>query len=366
MIAIIGGYGKVGINACQLIYKWGKHPLKIGGRNPEKGKYDYVKRFPDAQWEKVDLQQDESIQRFVKNCTLVINCAGPSHKISEKVAKICISEGCHLVDAGFERKLEKIQLDTHQQVVLYAAGATPGLSGIVPRWFAQKFDQVQSILTYIGALDKFTPTGAEDYLEGVLDDTNSPMACWKNGALCKGALKRKFQVHLPFFQREVSTFPIFDSETQFLAQKLHVEHGEWYCAIDGSHIEKALDTASAQYKTNPKETIDKLCLATALDTIGVNPYFNMLVELNGIKNKQPVTQTAVFESKGTVELTGIVTAICAIAILNGKIKPGIRPAAQVDQVDYLMKLFIEHDAIKPIRIFENPIRELLFEDEGVL
>lgn len=366
MIAIIGGYGAVGAKACQLLQKWGKQPLKIGGRNPEKAKNDYAALFPDAQWEQVDVQHDENMRNFIKGSKLVVNCAGPSHSISERITRICISEGCHLVDAGFERKPGKTEINANNLVILYAAGATPGLSGMFPRWFAQQFEKVTSLLAYIGALDTFTPTGAKDYLEGVLDETNSPLACWKNGALCKGVLKRASHVRLPFFPRELSTYPIFDSETHFVAKNLDISNGEWYCTVDGNHIANVLDTAGTLYKTAPKEAIDKLCLATALDMAGRDAYFNMLVQMEGISEDRVVTRTALMETRGVNQVTGSVAAACAIAALEGRISPGIRPAASADNVSFIVDLLIESGAIGQVRIFKHPVSELLLEEEGVL
>ena len=88
MIGIIGGYGEVGHHACMMLQKWGKQSLKIGGRNPEKGKELYGNVLPDARWEKVDVTDKDSIASFITGCELVLNCAAPSSRYSRTVAPV--------------------------------------------------------------------------------------------------------------------------------------------------------------------------------------------------------------------------------------------------------------------------------------
>lgn len=367
MIGIIGGYGEVGIHACRLLQQCQSQSLKIGGRNPERGKRDFGHLFPEATWEQVDMHNEESLDRFAEACDLVLNCAGPSHRVSKRIARVCIKKGCHFVDAGFERGMEDLKLIKDGQAVLYAAGATPGLSGLLPFWFARQFDKVDNALTYTIALDKFTPTGAEDYLEGVLDETNAPMAAWRNGALMRGVLKREPGITLPFFEHEITAYPIFDDETLHIAKKLKLSDGRWYFATVGDKTPAALDTASINYQKSPQETIEKLCLASSLDMAGRTPCFNQLIQFDGEVDGVSIVKTAVMKSQGTTEMTGSVAAACAIAILDGKVDvKSPQPAATIDEGPFIVDFLLEQNVIKHLQILDHPIEELKEDEEGVL
>lgn len=367
MIAIIGGYGEAGINACHLLQKWGKQPLKIGGRNPEKGKQRYGQAFPGAVWAHVDMYHAESLMNFMKGCDLVLNCAGPSHKISRRIAQSCIENGVHLVDAGLERNLEQLPLQRHDLSVLYGAGAIPGLSGMLPLWFARQFDKVHASLSYTGMLDTFTPTAATDYLEGVLDETNMPLAAWQEGAMVKGVLKRQPDLMLPFFERKLTAYPIFDDETLHVAKTLKLTKGEWYLTVEGSQMASALDSAAIQYRSHPQETIEKLCRASALDMVGHQPYYNHLLQFEGESNGQRITKTVLLQAAGMASLTGAVAAACAIGMLDRHIAAnGIQPASTADHKGFIIDFLLQQGIISQLRTFNDSIQELMTEEEGVL
>lgn len=367
MIGIIGGYGEVGRQAYHILKKCQNMPLKVGGRNPEKGNEEYGNELPDALWQQVDMLDEDSLRHFVSDCELVLNCAGPSCRVSMRIARTCIENGCHVVDAGFERGMESLPLVREGQTVLYAAGATPGLSGLLPIWFARQFDKVHEALIYTVALDKFSPTGAEDYLEGVMDETNIPSAAWQNGTLIRGALKREATLTLPFFDHELTAYPIFDEETLHIARELELTEGKWYFASEGEKMPVALDTASINYKKAPKETIEKMCLASALDLAGRDPYFNQLMQFHGEIDGVSTVKTAFMKSQGGIKLTGSVAAACVIAILKGKVRADRPiPAAAISDQSFVVEFLVEHHIIDQLQILNFAIEELKEEEEGVL
>ena len=366
MIGIIGGYGAIGIHVSTLLQKWGNYNLKIGGRNPQEAQATYKQSFPDVIWEKVDVYKEESVKEFIKDCDLVINCAGPSHKISSRIAKICIEKACHLIDSGFDRRLEELELNTTDTCILYHAGATPGFSGILPIWCASNFDSVHEIISYIGAFEKPSRTGIEDYLEGMLDETNIPRAAWRNEQLETGILHRELNMELPFFDRMMTTIPIFDSESEYVAKVTKTINGEWHFALDGENTIKALDVASSLYRTSPEEAIEKLYLDTSLDTVGLESYFKLLIQIEGEIDKKVTTKTFVLDTNGTNNISGYMVAACAIAVLKGDVNLGIKPAYAIKNTDVIMQLISALGMSKPIQVLDYSITELLQEEEGAI
>ncbi|NQX86427.1 MAG: saccharopine dehydrogenase NADP-binding domain-containing protein [Flavobacteriaceae bacterium] len=339
--------------------------FKIGGRNPEKGKSKQGHILSNATWEAVDVEDDDSISNFVSSCDLVLNCAAPSHRYSRRVAQICLKHNINMVDAGIDNNYDKNPLETGDNVVVYAAGATPGFSGLLPIWFGNKFDKVNELLSYYGTSGQLSYAGAEDYLEGSLSENNVPRAAWKNGVV-PNVLSRQSGVTLPFFPGEVTLFPLFDDETELVAKRLKLEEGVWYAAVEGEKSIAALDSAAFEYRKNPEAMIEKLCFAVEMDTLGRSPYFILMIQLTGESNGKEKLQTLIYEVGEIIPFCGKMAAIIVKAVLEGKVQPGLHHTASIEDVNYVMDHLEKLDQDYEIQFIDYPIEELLMEEEGTL
>ncbi|CVK20155.1 saccharopine dehydrogenase NADP-binding domain-containing protein [Sporomusa sphaeroides] len=367
MIGIIGGYGAVGLQTARMLQEWGGQPLRIGGRNSTMARNRFSGEFPRAEWFEVDVEDDQSMDLFLDGCSLIVNCSGPSWRTAARVARMCLARGCHHVDAGMDKEMAVLRKTTpNNTVVLYAAGATPGLSGLLPRQLAQAFDQVESLRYYTGALDKFTAAAAEDYLTGVVDKDNQPLAGWKDSACRLAALNRRTGTRLPFFPREVTLYPYFDAEAEFVANALALRDGEWYIGIDGQHVPPVLDEVRFRFSTNRHDAIKRLCTAAELDAAGRRQYALFIIELSGRKNGTGITRTLVLQADRPSLLTGSVAAAAAIAVLEGEIPAGIRPLAELPVPDKVIERLNKSKVISCLRVFESSVEQLLPVTEGEL
>ncbi|MFF2146202.1 saccharopine dehydrogenase NADP-binding domain-containing protein [Kitasatospora sp. NPDC058190] len=357
MIGVIGGYGAVGAQAARLLDGWGAGPLRIGGRSRERAVRAAATLPAAVEALAVDVEDDGLLAAFVRGCEVVVNCAGPSHRTAVRVARAALAAGAHHVDAGGET----LPPDTAGRCAVFAAGALPGLSGLLPRWLAaQEFDEVHELTVYAGVLDRFTATGAEDYLHGVLGGGNDPLAAWQDGARRPGTATRRPAVTLPFFPYEVSAFPYLDAEGEQLARDLALTHGRWYTALDGDHLATALDAARALPLA---DAVAGLCRATALDTAGRTPYVTILAQLDGTVAGRAATRTAVLRAPGIAELTGAMTAAATTAVLRGEVAAGAAYAASaLDPSATVTRL---RDACD-MTIHQTPIEELATVEEGTL
>jgi hypothetical protein len=364
MIGIIGGYGGVGLHAARFFNQWGQCSLRIGGRNPETARLNFVREFPLAEWVKVDIEDDRSTAAFLDGCELAVNCAGPSYRTAARVARICLAQGRRLIDAGLDQTMGTLRTTSPGATILYAAGATPGLSGLLPRWLAKSFDQVATLLYYTGALDRFTATAAVDYLAGVSGPNNLPLAAWKDGARRLTALVKKPGTVLPFFPRAVNLYPYLDAEAEMVAAALALQDGEWYLAIDGERVAAALETIRPQFSDDPFGAVKRLCAATELEAAGRRRYQNFMIQLSGRKNGALVTRTLVLQAESPAVLTGTVAAAAGIAVLEGSIPSGVRTLAEIPDPDVLMDRLMQTKCLNNLAIFECPVAALLPTMEG--
>ncbi|MEU6665610.1 saccharopine dehydrogenase NADP-binding domain-containing protein [Streptomyces sp. NPDC046727] len=366
MIGVLGGYGAVGGHAARLLARWGSGALRIGGRDDVRAKRFVAAHLADVEAEAitVDIEDSASLAAFLRGCDLVVNCAGPAHRTSERVTFAALMAGAQLVDAGGGGRLDHVRTAVGERTVLFDAGALPGLSGLLPRWLAAAhFDSVHGLTAYAGVLDRFTATGADDYLDGVLGAANEPLAAWREGARRSGVLQRRTEVPLASFPRPVTVFPYLDAESERLARDLSLTHGSWYTAVDGEHLAAALGAARG---TDRADAVEALRRATALDTAGRTPYVTLLVQLDGTHAGQPLTRTAVLRSSGIAQLTGAVTAVAALAVLRGEVPHGThRGDAALDPVTAITRLTGE-PGLCDLRVHDAAIDELTAVEEGAL
>jgi hypothetical protein len=364
VIGILGGYGAVGGHAASLLARWGAGPLRIGGRDDVRAKQFTATHLPGAEAVAVDIDEAGSLAAFVRGCDLVVNCAGPSHRTSQRVTFAALMAGAHLVDAGGGGRLDHVRTAVGDRTVLYDAGALPGLSGLLPHWLAAgHFDAAHGLIAYNVVLDRFTTTGADDYLDGVLGDAGEPLAVRRDGTRRSGAPARRAGVRLPYVPREVTAFPYLDAEGERVARGLSLTHGSWYTAVDGEHLAAALASARGQAR---EDAVAALCRATALDTAGRTPYVTLLVQLDGTRAGRAVTRTAVLRAPGISRLTGAVTAVAALAVLHGEAPRGTHWAAEaLDPLAAVGRLSAEAD-VCDLRVRDAAIHELTETEEGAL
>jgi hypothetical protein len=354
VIGVIGASGEVGQHVAHLLTAQGVGPLRLGGRNPEAAQFRLRSPLPDAQWIRVDNDDPDSLDAFVRDCDIVVDCAGPSYRMASQVARAAQAAGIHHVDAGSDPVLEAQAGQAAESAVVFAAGALPGLSGLLPRWLADIFDTVNDLSMYTGVLDRFTSAGADDYLAGVFGEGSEPLAAWQNGGPRSGMLTRQNQVALPFFSRDLTLLPYLDGEGQAVARSISLVNGRWYIALDGEYLPDALSAAVLPDRVAAVRT---LCRASALDTAGRQPYVKFLVQLDGHISGMPATRTALLQAPGIAALTGSVTAAVTIALIHNQVPLGVNSAAALpDPVTVVEVLKAIADC--ELSLFDKSIAEL--------
>ncbi|RFA28580.1 hypothetical protein CAI21_12015 [Alkalilimnicola ehrlichii] len=354
MIGVVGGYGAVGRYAARLLAAQGSEPLRLGGRDPEAARRRLGAALPEAEWTAVDIEDAESLRTFIRGCRVVVNCAGPSHRTASRVARAAQAAGVHYVDAGSDPTLAARAGEAIGTAAVFAAGALPGLSGLLPRWLACGFDAVSELTAYTGVLDRFTAAGAEDYLAGVLGEDNAALAAWRAGAPCPGALSRLSAVTLPFFPRPLTLLPYLDAEAKAVARHLSLVDGRWYIALDGERLPAALTAAAGLDRA---AAVEHVCRASALDAAGRRPYASLLLQLSGRIDGTPATRTVRVQAAGIAPLTGAMAAAVTVALLRGEVPAGVRPAAALPNPAPVIDVLSAADGCD-VAVFDSSIETL--------
>lgn len=364
MIGIIGGYGDIGFQVAQILKKELNERLRIGGRNADKIFPNIKQPFFDDEWMKVDIRDMDSIKEFIGGCKIVVNCTGSSYRRTLKLAKAAVSYGCQYVDVGFDKEFRLLNTYLQNGNVIYATGSMPGLSGVLPRYLAEKFDLVKNMEFYYAGLGVFTPTAAEDYLEGLFSKDNKTMMIVKNGKIIPYSTDESINHKNLLSKKERKLFPYFDEESQFIRKTLNLKNGKWFIAIDGECTLNVLEKARFNYDKNKEETIRELCTATCADCQGRNTYVEFIVQIEGKINGENQSRTLILKYDNPSRLTGLVAASVVIALSQNKLSKGVYSLGACKEINDLMEIMRSvHNPIQ-FQLFKGKYSELFEEVEG--
>ncbi|MEV8393525.1 MULTISPECIES: saccharopine dehydrogenase NADP-binding domain-containing protein [unclassified Streptomyces] len=338
-IGIVGGYGEVGASTARLLYGFGLGPLRIGGRDA-----DAARRFagtelsgadgrgrPAAEHAPVDFTDDASLDSFAAGCRVLVNCAGPSRLVGNRVARAALRAGADHVDVAGDEPLHALLDDGEWagagRAAVLSAGLQPGLTGLLPRWAAARdFDEVHRLSVYLCVRDLFTGTAAEDYLHAAAEGRTEMLAAWRDGARRSAASVRTARAELPFFPEPVALLPHLAPEAERLARALGLRDGDWYTALAGEQVGRAFDRVRT---LPPAEAVAALRAASRLDLAGRAHFVRLVVSLDGVREGRPRSRTAVLRGRSNSGVSGAVAALAVLAALRGELPPGRHYAADV-------------------------------------
>jgi hypothetical protein len=373
IIGVVGGYGAVGQATSRLLYHGKECRLRIGGRRPELARL-FVNKDLDgcAEIMAVDVYDRDSLLNFCKDCHIIVNCAGPSFHVLDRVARVAFACGADYVDPGgddplYLRLAEFEFVDSGRRSVL-SAGIMPGLTMLLPRALAGAgFDRVSGLTAYIGLRDHLTKVGAADYLLSLGGGFGESLAAWRGGARVSRALEPLAQVELPFFPGRVNAHPYLSRETERLARAIGLVEVSWYSVFDGKQMMFALGQLQGSMigEGDLATAATALARAAELDLFGTTPYQLLVFHLDGEANGRPTARIMILHAVDTYELTGTVSAMVVTAILKKEMPLGLHFAADVLDPNRVLEQLGHCPAVKAIEIIDDAESGLALE-EGIL
>ena len=346
MIGILGAGGKIGSFVLEDVKKLFKsETIKIGAREPEK-----FEREKGLLIYKINLEDDENIKEFFNDCSLVINCVGPSYSVSPRLMRLANESCVHFIDPGLVKKedLEK-RADIN---IVYGAGAVPGLSGLIENEILRDLEEVKNIdFRFLYEIsDVFSKNAANDYLRGVLSvDSNfikESDKVYKDPNSFLNLIKAYKPVAIPKFPYNGRVFPFFDEETQYINNKLlslsEKSNAEFYTVISGDNFLNFLNPNVAKIKRGEmslEEGAHSLVEASGKDAKSHGRYVNMVASVRCVTRKgETLYKNIHIKTKGQAETSGAVASIFAKYIAKENFKWGVLPAFATDLCGLIYKL----------------------------
>lgn len=333
-VGILGAYGAVGRAAVSMLAGVPSLNLRLAGRDGQRARQLAAALPMRAEAGAVDVYDEDSLCRFCKGCQVVLNCAGPSYEILERVALAAFRAGADYVDPGGDEPLYTRLTGSAligERTALVTAGMMPGLSGLLPRWLALKVPRPQKLHAYVGGRDRLSPATATDYLLSLGSDLGEPFAMWRDGQIVSRALEPLEDAQLPFFTGEVSAQPFLSHETARVARRLELREAHWYNVFEAKRmlaVLSRLQPTMAHASVDLRAAAGELARAAELDLFGHTPYQQFVLELEGERDGGVHACTVVLRAKDAYQLTGTVAALAARAVLAGGLPRGAHFAAE--------------------------------------
>ncbi|MEY9928688.1 hypothetical protein ABH926_003327 [Catenulispora sp. GP43] len=335
-VGLVGGYGAVGRAAAAQLAAWGRGPVLIAGRDAARA--DVL----------LDLDDADALAAFCDRVEVTVNCAGPSYRVLDRVARAALAAGSHYVDPGGDDPVQDLltEVDTAAKTVVLSAGMLPGLTGLLPRALAVGTSAEPASLTgYVGGRDRFTAVAAADYLASLHNGFGRPNQAWRAGRRSEQALSPLFDVDLPHFPDAAAAHPYLSTEMERLARRLRISDLTFYNVFLGKHLLAAL----AEPAAGP-DGVDRLTAAADLDLLGRDPHQRLVFHLDAGDGTRAVL---VLSGHGASELTGATVALTTCAVLDGAVPPGVHFAADVLDPLWTVERLRTAAAVQAIEIYET-------------
>ncbi|MFD8533833.1 saccharopine dehydrogenase NADP-binding domain-containing protein [Streptosporangium canum] len=454
VIAVLGCYGAVGGSVVRRLREAGAGPLRLGGRDLDRVRAligtgaggpagaeaatggavtgaavtdvgGMEARAVADEAVAVDLRDAAALAAFCEGCHVVVNCAGPSSRILDTVARAALAAGAHYVDvagdAAVRDRLTAAGLpagstvrrgptgqgsaghgsagrgsdgqgsvghgsdghgsagrgfdgqgsagrgragrDDAGRVVVLSAGMMPGLSALLPRHLAgQGFDRVDRLTAHVGGVDRFTPAAALDYVASLSDGYATPLAVWRGHQVIPRASRPRRGVELPHFPGRVNAYPYLSAEAERLARSLGFAEVEWSSVFDG---ELTLAALARLHDLDADTAAGELVRTSRLEAFGRTPYFQMVFRMEGEAAGRPVTRTLVARAADSYELSAAVAVLAAGAVLRGLVRPGLHDAADVLDAGAVFQALLDDPAVTRLEVVDG-VAPAVEVEEGVL
>ena len=119
----------------------------------------------DIEYVQVDVRNRKELIKFCQNCSIVINCTGPSYYLSREIASVVCEHNIDYIDT-FGIGIDKEELYNYESTMIIGAGSFPGLSGILPVWIRkeQQESEIRRVNIFAGGNEHITASACADFL----------------------------------------------------------------------------------------------------------------------------------------------------------------------------------------------------------
>lgn len=371
MIGVAGATGSVGRLVVAELARLGAGPLRLGGRRRAELQ-QIAESLPNAEAFPFDLDDPEQTARFCQGSSVVLNCAGPSYLILDRLARATRdAQGIYVDVSGDEPVYQRLLNSSDPFTAVLSAGMLPGLSSLVPRWMSQSLTSVDALTTYIGGLERCSPSSATDMILSMDADDGAnygqPLAAWRDGHVVPRSLRPVKELEVPFIPDLVSAHPFLSPESERLASDLRLKRHDFWNVFVGERLITTFTRMRGSETTGDTldHAVQELTQAAELDLLGRDPYYALVFCMDGILHTRPVTRTAAIRTSDAYRLIASMAASTTFAAAHGYVPEGVGFAAEMLDPEWVVDRIRQAPAVDVFEVVDRE-RESDLMDEGAL
>ena len=328
-VGVLGGAGAVGRTAVERLRGFGL-PVLVGGRDLARARE--VARAAGATAVAVDLFDDASLAAFCDGCSVVLNCAGPSYRVLDRVARAALHAGAGYVDAAGDLvAVEALGQDppsglAHHAAV-FSAGLMPGLSGLLPRLLLDG-TPVARLDVYVGGSVEISEVSAVDALLTRGPKFGHALAMWRAGQVAAHSLAPLHSITLPGFHGRVHAVPFLSAEMIALASAAGLAELRNYTVYATGNLPEAFARAWADDDQPPEAHAAAITRAARRDVEAHGRHYAVLAHARPPAGSGLVARRVLLRTPDSYPLSGVVAAITARQVAAGAVAPGVHYASE--------------------------------------
>ncbi|MGO8964516.1 saccharopine dehydrogenase NADP-binding domain-containing protein [Mycobacterium sp.] len=337
-VLLFGSTGAVGASCLDILARRGEVSLLIAGRDEARLRDIASAIQADVEILRLDVADTSAVAAAVTRCDVVINCAGPSQRLSADVAGAAIATRVPYVDPGGDRALlDRIAAAAPAVPVVLQAGVQPGLSGLLLRVLSlHRRDKIDGVTAWSGGLQRLTPASVLEYVASLHDTNSHPGAALRDGVIRRVSHDECKPAPTQYFPDSATVRPHLDAETVSVAAHLGIRNVRWMNVFDGVHTTRAMQLLAVDDKRPRTQTDLGDVLAVArLDLFGREPYFAIVGSAHGNGG----STTVAFTCPDSYRITGALTAFAAQHVAG--MPAGAQPFWRVDEPRQVLEFLTE-------------------------
>jgi hypothetical protein len=335
VIGVLGGSGTVGAVTADRLARYGLGPVRVGGRDPGRAGAVAESLAGEAEAVRVDLADACSLAAFCAGTSVVVNCAGPSYRVLDTVARAAVAAGADYVDAAGDAVAmaalaEDPPPDLARRSAVFSAGLMPGLSGLLPRLLAEH-GPLERLDAYVGGATAIGALSAVDALLTRGPGFGSAQALWREGRVVEHGLAPLRGVVLPGFRGRVHAVPFLSAEAEALARSLGVDELRNYTVYVSDRIPEALARSWADMDAGGDldAHVPEVVAAADGDVAVGGPWYTLLFHARAREGGGGGPTRLLLRTPDSYALSGVVAALAVRALVTGKVPAGAHGAADV-------------------------------------
>jgi len=363
-VLLFGGTGAVGRGCLDVLAGQDDISLVISGRDEARlrAAASTVKALDmgDVEIARLDVTDVAAVTDAIARCDVVINCAGPSQRLSADVAGAAIASRVPYVDPGGDHALlDRLAGAAPSIPVVLQAGVQPGLSGVLLRMLAlHRTDKIDGITAWCGGLQPLTPGSVLEYVASLHDPHSHPGAALRDGVIRRVGHHERKPAPAQYFPDSATVHPHLDAETVAVAAHLGVDDVWWMNVFDGVRTTRAMQQLALEEKPRSQADLSSVLTAAKLDLFGRRPYFAIVATAHGALG----STTVAFTCPDSYRATGALAAFAAQRVAD--MPAGARAFWSLDEPRRALEFLIE--AVPEAKVSFGDDSALPMIEEGAL